>query len=71
MSARPELSDLRDSGAIEQTADEVLFLYRPDYYEEFKRGDGATELIVAKNRLGPQGTVRLTFIPEEEIFHDS
>jgi replicative DNA helicase len=66
--ARPELGDLRDSGAIEQTADEVLLLHREDYYREFKKGDGLTEIIVAKNRLGPTGTVRLTFVPEEEAF---
>lgn len=66
--SRPELQDLRDSGAIEQTADEVLFLHREDYYREFKKNDGGTELIVAKNRLGPTGTIRLTFIPEEETF---
>jgi len=66
--ARPELSDLRDSGAIEQTADEVIFMHREDNYREFKQNDGATELIVAKNRLGPTGTVRLTFLPEEETF---
>lgn len=66
--ARPELQDLRDSGAIEQTADEVILIHRDDYYREFKRNDGVTELIVAKNRLGPTGTVRVTFIPEEETF---
>lgn len=67
---RPELQDLRDSGAIEQTADEVIFMYRPDQYRDYKRGDGITELIVAKNRLGPTGTVTLTFIPEEELFYE-
>ena len=66
--ARPELQDLRDSGAIEQTADEVLLLHREDYYREFKKNDGVTEVIVAKNRLGPTGVVRVTFIPEEETF---
>jgi replicative DNA helicase len=66
--ARPEMQDLRDSGAIEQTADEILFLHREDYYREFKQNDGATELIIAKQRLGPTGTVRMTFIPEEESF---
>jgi len=66
--ARPELQDLRDCGAIEQTADEVILMHREDYYREFKKNDGGTELIVAKNRLGPTGTVRVTFIPEEETF---
>jgi replicative DNA helicase len=66
--ARPELQDLRDSGSIEQTADEVILMHREDYYREFKKNDGVTELILAKNRLGPTGTVRVTFIPEEETF---
>jgi replicative DNA helicase len=43
-------------------------MHREDYYREFKKNDGITELIVAKNRLGPTGTLRVTFIPEEETF---
>lgn len=66
--ARPELGDLRDSGAIEQTADEVILMHREDNYREFKKNDGITELIVVKNRLGPTGSIRVTFIPEEECF---
>lgn len=57
---RPRLSDLRDSGAIEQDADVVLFLYRPDMYDPEDR-PGEAELIIAKNRNGPVGTVRLGF----------
>ncbi len=63
-SKRPELSDLRDSGAIEQDADKVLFIYRPEYYGidmdiNFNNTAGLTELIVAKNRNGKIGTVKL------------
>jgi replicative DNA helicase len=43
-------------------------MHREDYYRECKKNDGVTELILAKNRLGPTGTVRVTFIPEEETF---
>ncbi len=64
---RPRLSDLRESGAIEQDADNVLFLYRDGYYkkdvkdEDAESGHSKTELIVAKQRLGPVGTVYLDF----------
>ena len=63
-SRRPMLSDLRDSGAIEQDADKVIFLYRPEYYglteDEMGRPTaGLTEVILAKNRNGRLGTVRL------------
>ncbi|OXL25267.1 replicative DNA helicase [Psychrobacter sp. DAB_AL32B] len=61
---RPVLSDLRDSGSIEQDADQVLFIYRDDYYKK-KDGstelDGMAEIIVAKNRNGGTNTVRLAF----------
>jgi replicative DNA helicase len=65
---RPQLSDLRESGAIEQDADVVMFLFREDYYlvqqgkaEEARDKEGQTELIVAKQRNGPTGTVPLQF----------
>lgn len=57
---RPRLSDLRDSGQIEQDADVVLLLHRPDYYDKDDR-PGEADLIVAKNRNGATGTIRLVF----------
>jgi replicative DNA helicase len=57
---RPMLSDLRDSGAIEQDADIVMFLYRDEYYErEAKDGQTEAEVIIAKNRHGSIGTAKL------------
>jgi replicative DNA helicase len=70
---RPQLSDLRDSGEIEQNADLVMFIHRPEYYgvkvgEDGKPTTGLAELIMAKQRNGPVGTVRLTFLPEYAKF---
>ncbi len=62
---RPQLSNLRESGAIEQDADLVLFIYRPEYYDmevEFEMVKGYTELIIAKHRNGATGTVPMRFI---------
>jgi len=68
---RPMLSDLRDSGAIEQDADVVMFLYRDEYYNKEKsESAGLAELIVGKQRNGPVGTIVLTFIQEYTKFAD-
>jgi replicative DNA helicase len=58
---RPVLSDLRESGAIEQDADLVMFLYREEYYQPESERPGEADLIVAKHRNGPVGDVILTF----------
>ena len=81
---RPQLSDLRESGAIEQDADIVLFLYRDEYYNEQNRGEGGestpnpepavvnnipvTEVIIGKQRNGPVGTVKIGFLKEQQRF---
>ena len=67
---RPIMSDLRESGAIEQDADEVLFLYRDEYYNENTEDKGVAECIVSKNRHGETGTVKLQWIPQYQTFSD-
>ncbi|MGL4392434.1 MAG: replicative DNA helicase, partial [Fusobacteriaceae bacterium] len=67
---RPVLSDLRESGAIEQDADIVLFLYRDEYYNPDTPDKGITEIIIGKHRSGPTGTVKLNFLPELTKFTD-
>lgn len=61
---RPVLSDLRDSGGIEDVADQVIFLYRDDFYNPDSNDRGLAEIIVAKNKNGPLGTTRLVFLSE-------
>jgi replicative DNA helicase len=66
----PQLSDLRDSGAIEQDADVVLFLYRPDYYKEGEEDQNYAEVIIAKNRHGATGKIKMGWMGQYTKFTD-
>ena len=67
---QPQLSDLRESGSIEQDADVVLMMYREDYYNEDCDRQGVTDIFVRKHRNGPTGRVELLFKKEQMRFYD-
>jgi replicative DNA helicase len=67
---RPMLSDLRESGAIEQDADVVAFLFREEYYKPDTEKKGVAEVIVAKNRTGPTGSIDMAFIKQYTRFEN-